>query len=373
MVLNWIQQRKGRWLIVYDDIAAGDLNIVHYIPRVGNGFILLSAQRSIAAIDESIPIEDLSSSSTSELLLSMSELDKCDPDNIAQATELVELLRNHPLAICVAGAFIRKRDSSIRQYIKEWKQCVFEEYGDWNEDPTGQDRSLGKTFKMTLDEISRNRNQESAATASDLLRLLAFFQEHVSTRIFNEAWKYRADFLEKDLNQAQLQKTWMDLFEPGHSIGWSGVKTALQGGLNLLQDYSLLSLITNQRYAKTNPQIPQWQTIGVHSLVHVWVLRAMAANEQREWFTKAASMLAANYSANGAMSNDLVIHLDHIRGKQTIGTIYVSQCYLSKQEYFIAVQFADIYTREGYFKEAKLVREQVCSYFDRSRSPRMDE
>ena len=122
-----------------------------------------------------------------------------------------------------------------------------------------------------------------------------------------------------------------------------------------MQDYSLLNLITNPRNTRTEGQGLQWQTVGVHSLVYIWVLRAMTADKQHKWFLTAASILAANFRADEAISNNLVSYLEHIRGKQPIGSIYESQCYLSKERYFIALKFADIYTREGYFKEAKLV------------------
>ena len=366
-VLNWMQQRKGRWLMVLDDVPDNS-KILKVIPRLGNGFILLSAQISIQYTDIQLPVGDLSESSTSNLLLNICGMNKLKPDHQSNAKKLVKLLKQHPLAVCVAGAFIRNnKHMTIREYISQWQECVFEDYEGWNDDPTGTNRSLGRTFTMTLNEINHNINVENAGTARDLLKLLAFFhQEHVSMRVFLEAWKKRETLPAKSLNQAHYQHTWMGVLDPSCSITWKGAKKTLEGGVTLLQKFSLLDLVTDPGNTAPKYNGPKWPAIGVHSLVHIWVLRGMNEFEKREWLVKAATILAANFQKEEAMSDDIVSHLDHVRDKASIENIFRPQCYISTDEYFIADCFADIYKRQGYFKQAKNIRDRICTHLETS-------
>ena len=351
--------------MVFDDVS--NSSIMDFIPRLGNGFILLSAQISIKYIQKEIPIGDLSLKSTTNLLLAICGMDKLNPDHQYNAKTLVKLLKQHPLAVCVAGAFIRNnRHMTIREYISQWEDCVFEDYDGWEDDPTGTNRSLGKTFNLTLNKINEREREKDAIPARGLLNLLAFFhQEHVSMKILHEAWKFREALPARSLNLA-YQQTWMDILEPGYQHGWADVKRTLDGCLNLLKKFHLLNLVTDPSNTAKNDDTPKWPAIGVHSLVHIWVLRAMNKSEKREWLVKAATILAANFRKIEAMSDDIVSHLDHIRDKASIENIFRPQCLISKEEYFIADSFADIYKRQGYFKQAKDIRERICSHLSSS-------
>lgn len=363
-VIEWLEKQTERWLLVFDDVSASELDLPKYLPEHGNGFILLSAQRAFDCIDTNIEIDELSTDDTSRLLLKL--CDRKEPysrtDDDA-ARELVDSLHRHPLAICIAGSFIRnRRTQTIGDYHRKWRDYVFKTIEDKNNDPTGYRRSVGATFQMTLDEISA-LNDSYALTARNILCLLAFlYHKHISHQIFHDAWEHRYQ-VASDPDFDGGQQPWIEVSAPGESNfqdskDWAHIKSNVERSLAFLETYSL---VTSDEPSDSDEDA-KWPVISVHSLVHAWIYKSMTESERNDWYIKATTILAANYREQQPMSHDLVSHIDHIlSSKFGVKNICEIPCLLADEQCLTAALFADIYSSRGYYTQASHLRSSICS------------
>lgn len=360
-VISWLESQTKRWLLVLDDVSAGVPKLQEFLPAGGPGFILCSSQRSITWMDVKAPVEGLSPEAASELLLRMSEkrIDRSDK----AVEELTSELKYLPLAICVAGAFIRHRDYTIAQYLQKWRNYIFNDFDD-PDDASPNQRSLDATFRMTIEDM-RIHNQVDARVASDLLKLVAFLDhKHVSEQILHDAWQYRYN----QYRQPRFigpRDPWIEVLETGNHKDWDKVRPDIQKALKFLEKYSLLSVDREEGF--------KWQVLSVHSLIHAWIRKSMEMPERKSWYTKTATILAANFSKDQPMSNDIVSHLDRMRETRADERFAISElrCSFSDDNDFVPSGFADIYARQGYFVEAKNLRFTMCLKLKPSDDPRV--
>ena len=363
-VILWLERQTKTWLLVFDDVSADKPNnICEFLPGGGAGFILFSSRRSIGGMDKMAPVGGLSPEDASELLLKMSGK-KADRSNMAVG-ELTEVLKYLPLAICVAGAFIRHRDYTIVQYLQEWKKHIFKDFDD-SDDEVQHQKSLDATFRITIEDM-RKHNQASAKVASDLLKLFAFLDhKHVSEQILQDAWQCRYD--QYQLKKTRLNNprhTWIEALETGDPKAYNDVRSDIQLALSFLEKYSLLSIDKGVEGVERVEgfESSDRQVLSIHSLIHAWMRESMEMPERQSWYTKAATILAANFQSERPMSNDLVLHLDHMRetSADAAVNIFDVRCNFSNDKNFVPSCFADIYTRHGYHVEARDLRRAMCA------------
>ncbi|CAI7595833.1 unnamed protein product [Penicillium palitans] len=184
-MLRWLAlDGNSRWLIIFDNIdqyspfnsAVGDgYDIERFFPTAEHGSILITSRlQRLTELGEAFPVHRLDSYNTIQLLLQSSGLSarnipsklKNNPDIVALANRLGGL----PLAIVVAGAFMRETGSSITEYLEYYQKSWYELQLQSNPSRQYQQGNVLQTWMISYLEI-----QKRDPSAAYLLLLLARF------------------------------------------------------------------------------------------------------------------------------------------------------------------------------------------------------
>ncbi|OWT42401.1 protein kinase subdomain-containing protein [Pochonia chlamydosporia 170] len=184
-VLRWLAlEGNSCWLIIFDNIdqysptssAAGNAyDIAEFFPAADHGSILITSRLpKLTELGESFPVIKLDSDDAIKLLLQCSHLStkntisrpENDPDTLALANRLDGL----PLAIAIAGAFMRKTGASITEYWKYYQESWSELQLESNPERQYPQGNMLQTWMISYCEI-----QKRDADAAKLLLLFARF------------------------------------------------------------------------------------------------------------------------------------------------------------------------------------------------------
>ncbi|KAJ6035782.1 hypothetical protein N7540_000061 [Penicillium herquei] len=186
-VLRWLaSEGNTRWLIIFDNIdqypsvnsAVGDSDIYdigEFFPTVDHGSILITSRLlRLTELGESFPINRLKSKDAIQLLLQSSHISakntirelESHPDILALTNRLDGL----PLAITVAGAFMRETGTSIAEYLEYYQESWSDLQLQSNPGYQYRQGNILETWMISYHEI-RKRDPNAA----ELLLLLAHF------------------------------------------------------------------------------------------------------------------------------------------------------------------------------------------------------
>ncbi|KAK4911280.1 hypothetical protein LTR66_017373, partial [Elasticomyces elasticus] len=184
-MLRWLAlDGNSRWLIIFDNVDhdtsfhgadSDDYNIEKFFPNADHGSILITSRlQRLSDLGEPFSVQRLDSESSIELLLQSSGLltrnttrnfDR-NPDTLSLANRLDGL----PLAIVIAGAFMRETGTSITEYLQYYQKS-------WSElqlqSNPGRQYHQGNILQTWM--ISYLAIQKRDPSAADLLLLLARF------------------------------------------------------------------------------------------------------------------------------------------------------------------------------------------------------
>ena len=126
-MIRELESWSVRWLLVFDnyDDPHTFSNIKDFIPRSGLGAILVTSRHgdsSALVVDEPnnfIELQGLPEQAALDLLAQECGVRDLDP---VKAMPIVEMLGYHPLAITQAGAYIKKRDVHIDDFIDHYNR-----------------------------------------------------------------------------------------------------------------------------------------------------------------------------------------------------------------------------------------------------------
>ncbi|CAG8186720.1 unnamed protein product [Penicillium nalgiovense] len=184
-MLRWLGlEGNSRWLIILDNIdqysplnsAVGNgYDIAEFFPTADHGSILITSRlQGLTELGKPFPVHKLDTHHTIRLLLQSSGLSaknttrklKGDSDIFALASRLDGL----PLAIVLAGAFMRETGTSITEYLKFYRETWSELQLQSSPGRQYQQGNVLQTWMISYLEIKK-RDQNAAA----LLLLLARF------------------------------------------------------------------------------------------------------------------------------------------------------------------------------------------------------
>ncbi|KAH1419519.1 hypothetical protein KXX32_008710, partial [Aspergillus fumigatus] len=184
-VLKWLAlEGNSRWLIIFDNIdqyspsnnRIGDAyDITEFFPGADHGSILITSRlQGLTELGKSFPIHRLDMKDAIQLLLQSSRLSmnttakelESNPDTVALASRLDGL----PMAIVIAGAFMRETGTSITEYLQYYTTSWSDLQLHSNPERQYQQGNMLQTWMISYREIQkRDRN------AAKLLLFLARF------------------------------------------------------------------------------------------------------------------------------------------------------------------------------------------------------
>ncbi|KAL2851636.1 hypothetical protein BJX68DRAFT_65137 [Aspergillus pseudodeflectus] len=183
-VLRWLAtEGNSRWLIIFDNIeqyslvksAAGDAyDIGEFFPAADHGSILITTRlQNLTELGKSFPVNRLDSDDAIKLLLQSSRVSakntisgsESNPDTLALARRLGGL----PLAIVIAGAFMRETGTSTTEYLQYYQESWSDLQLQSNLERQYEHNML-QTWMISYREIQKRDPQ-----AADLLLFLAHF------------------------------------------------------------------------------------------------------------------------------------------------------------------------------------------------------
>ncbi|CEJ57466.1 Putative Pfs, NB-ARC and TPR domain protein (JCVI) [Penicillium brasilianum] len=184
-LLKWLAEKgNSRWLIIFDNIdqysplngpIGNAYDIAEFFPGADHGSILITSRlQRLTELGKPFPILKLDSKDAIQLLLQSSHLSMSNranelernPDTVALARRLDGL----PLAIAIAGAFMRETGTSITEYLKYYQVSWSDLQLHSNPERQYQQGNMLQTWMISYREIQRRDTD-----AAKLLLFLARF------------------------------------------------------------------------------------------------------------------------------------------------------------------------------------------------------
>ncbi|QVM13232.1 hypothetical protein D8B26_007846 [Coccidioides posadasii str. Silveira] len=172
---QWFSKPKNSsWLMIFD--GADDLVSVplsRYFPSCSWGHIIITS-RDQAAVGLVAPaghsVEPLDEQAAVGLLLEKAAIGSPTGDDLKQATAVVRSLGHLPLAIEQAGAFVRRRQKSLKDYHRLFQD---KQYEILNVTPgiSGYEKTVATVWELSFRQLERD-----APKASSLLMLFSFLE-----------------------------------------------------------------------------------------------------------------------------------------------------------------------------------------------------
>ncbi|CAG8003001.1 unnamed protein product [Penicillium nalgiovense] len=283
-MLRWLAlDGNSRWLIIFDNIdqyspfdsAVSDgYDIGEFFPKADHGSIIITSRlQGLTELGEPFPVHRLDSHISIQLLLQSSGLSlrnttsKIDsnPDVLALTNRLYGL----PLAIVIAGAFMRETGTSITEYLQYYQESWSELQLQSNPGRQYQQGNMLQTWMISYLEI-----QKRDPSAAELLLLLARFDN-------------------RDI--------WYELVKSGrHSSNvpdW--LKKAISSGLEFkigMKSLIGFSLLESKQ---------QEGSYAMHPVVQDWCLHIANTNKNVNWIQlNELALISIGYSVPSASNRD---------------------------------------------------------------------
>ncbi|CAI7640791.1 unnamed protein product, partial [Penicillium viridicatum] len=268
-MLRWLGlDCNSRWLIIFDNVdryhpfdssISDRYDIAEFFPKADHGSILITSRlQELTELGEPFPVRRLDCHSSIQLLLQSSDV-------LALANRLYGL----PLAIVLAGAFMRETGTNITEYLQFYQES-------WSElqlqsDP-GRQYQQGNMLQTWM--ISYLEIQKRDPNSADLLLLLAHFDN-------------------RDI--------WYELVKSGrHSSNvpdW--LKKAISSGLEFkigMKSLIGFSLLESKQ---------QEGSYAMHPVVQDWCLHIANTNKNVNWIQlNELALISVGYSVPSASNRD---------------------------------------------------------------------
>lgn len=262
----WLTTHKG-WLLIFDNVEEPTL-LKAFLPPARQGAILITTRlRALDGLASLIEVPLLSLQEGRSLLLSRSQCtdsatNTLSPQQLAQATSIVEMMGRLPLALDQAGAYIEHTGCSLNDYL-----YLFERYRRQllDERPvlTDHPHSVYQTFFLAFTHIS-----ERNPAAADLVCACAFLApDTIPEELFLQAGSHLGVYL-------------------------SAMTTNLYLFNQILAETLRSSLLCRH---------PHTRTLSMHRLVQETIKEAVSLDIQRLWRTRMLNVLNDIFPEEGSL------------------------------------------------------------------------
>ena len=168
-VLRWLRQNPG-WLLILDnvDTKEAQLAVTRLLPALASGQVLItSRRRDWPAGVERQSLDVIALAAATDFLIQRTAKDRRrEPDDVAHALRLAELLDGLPLALEQAAAYISHIQMSIAEYLEVWESECDSVLRWYDEGVMQYPASLAITWQKTFRELT--------PTAKALLQLISW-------------------------------------------------------------------------------------------------------------------------------------------------------------------------------------------------------
>jgi len=251
-VKHWLTTAETRWLLILDNVD--DLEVLsEFLPTRGIGDVLLTTRlQALGTVARGIDVASMGLDEGLLFLLRRTQrlapgasLHEDEPEEQAEAAQIVQELDGLPLALDQAGAYIEETQcgfAAYRELYKTRRKELLQHRGPF---PITHPQSVAATWSLSFHRIEQNN-----PAAADLLRLLAFLHpEAIPEEILRDGAAAFGPIL------APL----------------AGDALKLNALLGMLLRYSLL---------RRNPSA---RLLEMHRLVQAVLKDSMEGSEQRLW------------------------------------------------------------------------------------------
>ncbi|EXJ68116.1 uncharacterized protein A1O5_08731 [Cladophialophora psammophila CBS 110553] len=352
-IVAWLGDQEHAWLLVLDDVVEYS-NLISCLPSIGNGVVLVTSTNRISDVDftQRFHLSELDPEEAMDLLVRRMERPCRQASEREVAVLLLRSLCHLPLAIHIAGAYIRDQKYTVQQYHSQWRQYFWAQ-----EKLKSADSRIAATFQLSYDRIAKQYADGSSTV--QLLTLLCFLRpQNASEQILDETWHvlYGETGLE---DREAFQQFVISVLSHGESGQWDRARDKVRNSLALLESYSFLV------FADTGD-------IYVHSLVHEWCRRRLTAEDWAKWWNRAAVtlLLSASGEQDGSFYRKVASHLDHLT-RLDEAAVFKLQWPGEGDDYEVARRFVDVYQASGRFSEAYRMQKQICERLETCERPEM--
>jgi tetratricopeptide (TPR) repeat protein len=356
-VVAWLEDLDNRWLLVLDDVH--DINILSYLPRTGNGCVLITSKTEISrAASTTVKVNAFTPQQARQLLLRITKRPEPQGKESVIVDKLVQGLANLPLAVELVGASIKNKGISFEDYAAS-QNNERHMFGprDKDTDFTGYSASLPETFDLTFELLSKSA-PEVWPTARDLLYFFALLHPAgASTQIIEHTWLCMSRMINEGRLMVRPPSNWLRLLHPSQASEWENVLNTVQECLALLSKWSVLAFEGGANE----------HNVQIHSLVQKWIVQSMSSQEKRQWYATVATSLAVVWQ-HGKYNADLSPHLEHLASLFPNESIFdIPWSFAPQDDCAVASRWADIYSTSGYYNKAVQIRRTICNNVQASR------
>ncbi|RHZ51206.1 hypothetical protein CDV55_102182 [Aspergillus turcosus] len=326
-VLQWLAIPSNTdWLLIFDnvdqysplqDVNQSGYDISQFFPKADHGSILITSRlQRLTQLGKSFPVQKLAATDAIQLLLQSSGLPA--EDNNKDATDLTRRLDGLPLAIVIAGAFMRETGMTVREYLQYYENSWFDLQSQSGPMRYYQQGNILETWTVSYHEV-----QKRDPTAAALLLFLACFDNR-------DIWY-------------ELIRSGYDRYDYGDIADWfhtaASNKLAFMTTLKTLIGFSLIEI---------NHQEGSY---AMHPVVQDWCLH-VAATENRLIQLKELALISVGYMVingeNYARLQRLLPHANYLlraercnwsdnnpaiwKAFSGLGSLYLSQAMPKKAE-----------------------------------------
>ncbi len=186
-IKQWLEQCSERWFLIFDN--ADDLSSIQkYIPRYGNGNILLTTRaNAVGSLAVSIEVEKMGFVEGTHLLLRRAQrFTQASDEEVNEAGNIAVALDHFPLALEQAGAYIEEAGCSFGHYLQLYQSHRNALLARRGAQMTNYPDSVATTWSLSFQKV-----EQANPAAAELLRLCAFLApDHIPEELLRDGAQY---------------------------------------------------------------------------------------------------------------------------------------------------------------------------------------
>ncbi|KAK8111825.1 uncharacterized protein PG998_008282 [Apiospora kogelbergensis] len=359
--IQWLSQTSKPWLLVLDNANAPEMDLSAFLPRSGNGHILITTRNPDIKMFNTVGtllFRGMDPEEAIILLLRLaypdSEVHFVSQEYREPAKTIAMELGYLALALKQAATTIRQNLLPLEKYLKSLLMCRKSLLSR----PTitcATEANIVATWELPFADIT-SRTTTRYLDAVDLIHLLAFM--HFAS-IPHELFSRSSDNV-KMLQQLGARIPMM--VEPRSA---QEVEDRVRQAARVLYEHSIISFANTEdspiSYAGTARSVLY---LSLHPAIHQWARDRLNQEKQRNWLDCVEAIIASSFPSemetSGAMfRRQLLPHIDAcISFMESTYTILPT----SPEQASNMEKFGLVYAENGFWRRAKALQQKVATY-----------